>query len=214
MQSGASFAACVIAMAVPAVAQAAPKSYLLAHPKREHCRAHYVKKLERVKKREHGKTTYVKETFCVYRAPTPASTPEEAAAPAPATPSKIATVTIGFVANTYGKPGPYHLQVSGVVSAIGGHDLIGEPILYKLENSSTGQVLTTFTEPSNPTFPCAIVPQFEEPTQTFTGEAFGQEPACFAGRFQAPTGQYVRVVASYAGSETYEPSTSSEPPTL
>jgi hypothetical protein len=60
---------------VPAVAQATTKQYVLPHPKREHCRVHYVKKVERVKRREHHRTVKVRETFCIYVAPKPATPP-------------------------------------------------------------------------------------------------------------------------------------------
>jgi hypothetical protein len=48
----------------PAVAQAAPaKRYVLKHG---HCKAHYVKRREKVKRREHGKTRTITETFCIH----------------------------------------------------------------------------------------------------------------------------------------------------
>jgi hypothetical protein len=50
------------ALVLPAAASASTgKQYVLLHPGREHCRAHYVKKVERVKGR--------KEIVCVYVAP-------------------------------------------------------------------------------------------------------------------------------------------------
>ncbi len=85
---------------VPAVAQATTKQYVLPHPKREHCRAHYAKKAETVKKREHGRTVKAKKTFCVYvatkKAPVKATTPATATpAPTTVTPSTpVAVVTL------------------------------------------------------------------------------------------------------------------------
>jgi hypothetical protein len=50
----------------PVAAQAAPaKRYVLKHGR---CKAHYVKRREKVKRREHGKLRVVTETFCVHRA--------------------------------------------------------------------------------------------------------------------------------------------------
>jgi hypothetical protein len=70
---------------VPGVAAAKPvKQYVLRHPKREHCKAHYVKKAETVKKREHDRTVKVHETLCVYVAP---KAPAKATTPAPKTPA-------------------------------------------------------------------------------------------------------------------------------
>ncbi len=56
---------------VPAVAQATTKLYVLPHPKREHCRAHYVKEVEAIQ--EHGKT--VRVTICLYVATWPLTLP-------------------------------------------------------------------------------------------------------------------------------------------
>jgi hypothetical protein len=96
----ASVLAVLATLLVPAVAQATTKQYVLPHPKREHCRAHYVKKVERVKVREHGRTVKVRETVCVYVAPkktpvkatTPAATTPAPTTPAPASPAPIVTL--------------------------------------------------------------------------------------------------------------------------
>jgi len=50
-------------------------------------RAHYTRKVESVKKSEHGRTVKVKETLCVYVAPK-----KKAATTAPASPPKVETV--------------------------------------------------------------------------------------------------------------------------
>ena len=50
---------------------ASAKQYILKHPKHEHCRAHYVRKVEKVKRRERGHTVKVRETVCVYVPPKP-----------------------------------------------------------------------------------------------------------------------------------------------
>jgi len=54
-------------LAVQGVAAASPvRQYLLKHPSRQRCRAHYVKRTKTVKVKSHGSTRKVKETFCVY----------------------------------------------------------------------------------------------------------------------------------------------------
>jgi len=59
-----------VVFTLAASAAAAPaEQYVLKHPRHEHCKAHYVKKVEQVKVRVHHKTVRVKETVCVYVAP-------------------------------------------------------------------------------------------------------------------------------------------------
>ncbi len=71
----------------------AAKQYVLKHPKHEHCKAHYVKKVETVRVRkaersvEFGRIVKIRETFCVYvapkTAPAPPTPPAPVATPAP-----------------------------------------------------------------------------------------------------------------------------------
>lgn len=62
--------ALLVALALPATAQAAThKSYVLHHPRREHCLRGYWKQRER--RKVHGKR--VEQMWCVYRAPKPAA---------------------------------------------------------------------------------------------------------------------------------------------
>jgi hypothetical protein len=61
------------------MAQATTKQYVLPHPKREHCRAHYVKRVETYKLHGHK----VKGTYCVYVAPKPAAKPRPTSSCAP-----------------------------------------------------------------------------------------------------------------------------------
>jgi hypothetical protein len=71
----------VVALALPASAAASHPRYRLDHPRREHCRAHYVRKVEHVKR--HGRK--VRETFCVYVPPkAPAVVPPAPAVTPPA----------------------------------------------------------------------------------------------------------------------------------
>jgi hypothetical protein len=60
-------AAVLLTLTGSALAANPPKSYVL--PKHHRCRAHYVKRVEKVKRREHGRTIKVKRTVCVYVAP-------------------------------------------------------------------------------------------------------------------------------------------------
>jgi hypothetical protein len=86
---------------VPTAVQAKPaKQYVLKHPKHEHCKAHYTRKVEKVKVREHGRMVKVRETFCVYIVPkkapvtatTPAGTTLTPTTPTPASPAPIVTL--------------------------------------------------------------------------------------------------------------------------
>jgi hypothetical protein len=93
----------------------AAKQYVLKHPKHEHCKAHYIKKSEKIKKHERGRTVKVNETLCVYVTPkkssikpaptvpdptiaapsTPVSTPIASPMPTPApTPEPFETTTM------------------------------------------------------------------------------------------------------------------------
>jgi hypothetical protein len=76
----------VVLAAAATPAQATTKQYVLKHPKHEHCRAHYIKRTETVKKREHDRTVKVRETLCIYVAPT-ASAPNTPGNGTPATPT-------------------------------------------------------------------------------------------------------------------------------
>jgi hypothetical protein len=68
----------LLGLAAPACATAAPHhEYVLKHPKREHCKASYVKKIEKVKMRRRGKVVKVRKTFCVWVAPQKVWTPAQ-----------------------------------------------------------------------------------------------------------------------------------------
>ena len=78
-----------LAVLATALSSPAHKPYVLTHPKREHCRAHYVKRVERV----HKYHRLVKETFCVYVAPKPSAKiiipPAKATPTTPNTPTAV-----------------------------------------------------------------------------------------------------------------------------
>jgi hypothetical protein len=78
-----------IAVSLAFAGSAQAKQYVLKHPKREHCKAHYVRKVEHVKKREHGQLVKVKETVCVYVTP---KTSAKAKTPSPATAAPVRAV--------------------------------------------------------------------------------------------------------------------------
>jgi hypothetical protein len=79
----------------------AAKQYLLKRPSHEHCKSHYVKKAETVKKHEGGRTVKVHEIFCVFVAPrvptavaptpttAPATTPGTTPVTTPTTPAPV-----------------------------------------------------------------------------------------------------------------------------
>ena len=78
---------------VAAVAAATPKhQYVLKHPKREHCKAHYMKKMKMVRVRRRGKVVRVRKTICVWVAPQKAGTPVQPP-PQPTPPAPQATTT-------------------------------------------------------------------------------------------------------------------------
>jgi hypothetical protein len=80
--------AVLVSLMAPTGAQAKPaRQYVLKHPKHEHCRANYVRKVENVERREHRRTVKVRETFCVYVTP---KLPAKTTTPAPTTSSPTA----------------------------------------------------------------------------------------------------------------------------
>ena len=56
----------VLAFAATATATATTREYVLKHPKREHCKSHYVKKTRSVRRKVHGHVVKVRETVCVH----------------------------------------------------------------------------------------------------------------------------------------------------
>ena len=60
----AAVATCLVLQSVAAASPA--RQYLLKHPSRQHCKAHYVKRRKTVKVKQHGRTRKIKATFCVH----------------------------------------------------------------------------------------------------------------------------------------------------
>jgi hypothetical protein len=89
---------CCVALVVPVlivmvaffalVGAASAKQYVLKHPKREHCKAHYIKKTETTKKHGHK----IKQTVCIYVAPK-STTPTKTESPKEEIKTPIATTT-------------------------------------------------------------------------------------------------------------------------
>lgn len=75
----------------------ADKQYLLKHPSHEHCKSHYIKRTETVKKHGGDRTVKAHEVFCVFGAPKVpayvAPTPTTAPAITPGTPPVTAPTT-------------------------------------------------------------------------------------------------------------------------
>jgi hypothetical protein len=187
------------ALALPAVASASTeKQYILRHPKHEHCKAHYVKKVERVKRKANRKTVKVTETVCVYVKPS---------GPKPA-PTLTPTVTTVYA---FSEDNGFHVYVRGTVSA-GGMGLVGVPITYTIRDFTTGQPAGSFTGPSDTHEACSIVytTQGVGGVQTFTGESLYPDfVGCpLAAPISIPPLHLVELIGSFAGRSTYAPSVS------
>lgn len=90
-------------LTLPAVASAtAPQQYLLRHPKREHCKVHYLKRTVVIKKHANGRTLKVSETLCLLVKSPPTSTTPAATPPAAASPP----VALGAAPTTPATPPP------------------------------------------------------------------------------------------------------------
>jgi hypothetical protein len=57
--------ACALTVAASSSWASAPSRYILRHPKREHCKRHYARRVVTIKKRVHGHTRKVRVTVCV-----------------------------------------------------------------------------------------------------------------------------------------------------
>jgi hypothetical protein len=202
----------LVALAVPAGASA--QHYVLRHPKREHCRAHYVKKVETVKHR--------RETVCVHVAPKPQSAPAPLPAPAPATPPS--TVTPAPSVKRLNAPYATEVRDSLETTPAEG-DLIWVIVanVFALEEPVAGYPATTWLTTASlqyritdtttgvveadPTIPtgkgCSILLSFESPSVTYSGSGAA---GCGFGTFTLPGGDNVEVVPSFAGMPGYLPS--------
>lgn len=78
-----------------------PHEYVLGHPRREHCKSGYAKKVRHVKRRSHGRTIKVAETVCVKLIPIVRPAPPK---PTPTTPSPTPPVEVPPVTTPWYPP--------------------------------------------------------------------------------------------------------------
>jgi hypothetical protein len=184
-------------LAFPAVASATVKQYVLRHPKREHCKAHYVRTVKHAK--VHGKR--VQQVWCVYTPPKPVLAPTET------------SVSASGVSSTPPGPAeePAHFTVSGGISA-GNMALVGLPIIYTITDATTGQTVGSFTGLSNSYASCAVVLHENEQgtTVTYIGEAVTPYAGCALAPVSMPAADTPLFAGSFAGNSTYAPSVSKQ----
>lgn len=190
------------ALAFPTVASAAPaRSYVLKHPKREHCRAHYVRTVKHAK--VDGKR--VQQVWCVYSPPKPVS------------PTLAPTETSVSASETTLSPGLNpaerytYFTVSGGISA-GNMQLVGLPITYTITDATTGQMVGSFTGLSNVYAVCAVVPRdnAQDTIVTYTGETVAPYSGCALAPTSMPAADVHMFTGSFAGNSTYAPSVSKQ----
>lgn len=211
-----------IAMAglvLPTGAQAATSHYVLKHPKREHCRAHYVRRVEHI--RVHGHR--IAQTYClrvvepVHVLPPPAA---PILAPPPATPSvptptpaPTTTPTFTFATTLalggLGTGEPRYNPVSVSVDQQGagpGQGVVGVPVTVTLIDYTTGVVLGSFVEASHGES-CDIVNELQGNNWVLRGEAV-LNPACPLGTIVSTANDPIDIGASFAGGSGYAASSS------
>jgi hypothetical protein len=208
-------------------APAQAKQYVLGHPKHERCKAHYVKRVEKVK--VSGRV--VKETVCVYNAPqhaaasspaqqpTPlpptASTPAPAPSPAPSLkqlePSHTTEVLDSVETITFDGAmiWSFAARVDALEEPYGGNGPIRVPltsfsIRYKITDTTTGVVeadptITTRSEVTD----CSFVESFDYPKVIFNGEG---SAGCGFDSFTTAGPDKIEVVPSFVGLPGYLPS--------
>jgi hypothetical protein len=189
------------ALAFPAAASASTgKQYVLKHPKHEHCRAHYVKRVEQVK--VHGRR--VKETFCVYQAPKPAPT----LAPMPTTTDLIVTHNVFAFATP---PNYFTVEAQIVAGPLLTAKLPGEPVAVTITDTRTGQTVGSFGVISNAPG-CAVVETYNQASteRIYTGEPVGPNPACALPRVGVPAVDLAQITGAYSGRPGYAPSVSKQ----
>lgn len=203
----------LIALAFPSAASASTvRKYVLKHPKREHCKAHYVKKVERVKVREHGKLVKVKETFCVYQVPKPAPTPGPAPTPAPM-PTTTGLIVTHNVFAFATPPNYFTVEAQIVAGPLLTAKLPGEPVAVTITDTRTGQAVGSFGVISNAPG-CAVVETYNQAftERIYTGEPVGPNPACALPRVGVPAVDLAQITGSYSGRPGYAPSESKQEP--
>jgi len=205
-------AAAAVSLALPPAAQAKARQYLLKHPTREHCKAHYLRKNKPAK--VHGK--YVRRVWCVHVPPKPsAAVPAPALSPSSTPPARMLTPTFTIVSTMEGGGRllgqPFYKTVSASVQTYGsgpGSEITGVPVTITFADPVTGHVLGTFTETSYGGS-CAIEIGLAGGFWWSKGEAVASYPGCPIGTIELPAnGHSVEIMGSFAGNAQYAASTS------
>jgi hypothetical protein len=181
------------AAALPAAASAAPGSYILKHPRREHCKARYIRKVKRAT--VHGKK--VRQVWCVSarhkltRAPT------------------LTFLTVLERGGVLAEQPPYKTVEAAVDTHRSGRGnrLLGIPVTVTFANHATRAILGSFTEASYAA-PCTVVQELAGGQWVLKGQAVANHPGCAIATITAPGPQGISVIGSFAGSARYAPSTS------
>jgi hypothetical protein len=204
-------AAASVSLAVPAAAQAKARQYVLRHPTREHCKAHYLRKNRLAK--VHRK--YVRQVWCVHVAPKPSTAapkPGTTSTPTPTPGAQTLTPTITTVSTLEGTAyeHPLYKTVSASVDTYAsgpGSGVAGVPVAITLADPVTGHVLATFTETSSGGS-CAIAIALEGGFWVLRGEAVASYPGCPIGTIFPARGNSVEIMGSFAGNGQYAASAS------
>jgi hypothetical protein len=171
------------ALAFPAPASASVKRYFLKHPKREHCRAHYVNRVQHAR------------TWCVRLRPTVvvvASSPSE-----PLDLNSHTELVEGLL-----HAGTRSHEVARVP---------GLPLRFTITDTTTRHRLGSFSGFSFVTCAFGRVINAQNTTRTFAGEAAAPFPACaFAAPFTMPAADNYRLSVAFAGNSTFAPSSGGE----
>jgi hypothetical protein len=215
---------------------ASAKQYVLKHPKHEHCHTRYTRKVEHVKVHGHKVTETVCVYHApsqpsvappaaqptLLPTPPPASTPDPAPtpafpAPAPAPVKQLnlpyATEVESYLGSTtaYGDlilsfaASVFALEEPNAGSGTVKTELSPVSVQYKVTDTTTGVVESDSAIPAPYGIAaCSIVESFDYPDTTYEGDG---AVGCGFSNFTLPDSDNIGVVASYAGSASYLPST-------
>jgi hypothetical protein len=214
-------AAASVLLAVPAAAQAKARQYVLRHPTRERCKAHYLRKNRLAK--VHRK--YVRQVWCVRAAPKssttappkpgPTSTPTATPGAQTLTPTFTTVSTLEGGGRVLEQPSYKTVSASVDTYAPGpGSGVAGVPVVITLADPVTGHVLARFTETSTGGS-CAIAIGLAGGFWVLTGEAVASYPGCPISTINVPaSGNSVQIMGSFAGNGQYAASASKWEPFL
>jgi hypothetical protein len=193
----------VATLGLAATAASAKQYGPLKQPKHEPCRAHYVKRVEKVKVHGHE----IGKTFCVYHAPsalTPATTPST---PVPTTALETTTGVSSASGGGILFSEPSYIAVSTDVFS-GSSEVRSLPVTVTIQNRTTEQTVGSFVEPSNLYSTCTVVDRLEGGDWIFTGQAVAPHEGCALGTVAMPEGDVPSLKASFGGNGQYAASTS------